>query len=163
MGLAVAVGVIGVIFSFIALLYLRFAPTIRLLVLQVINTNLELHYVLINFTTDPWYDPFRQLDHWCWSLHIPIAIQGYRQWIFRELAGTMLVKLIACLTVVAQGFGFSAKFLHKNVPWVHNLTEKIYSKVSGTSTKQQAVWVCFFASIIELTAAAVLCDETGNE
>jgi len=59
-------------------------------------------------------------------------------------------------------FGASAYFLHANVAFVQGAVNKVYSHGATASTDTQALWVMFFASVIELVSAGVLCDASVN-
>lgn len=59
-------------------------------------------------------------------------------------------------------FGASGYFCYEFVPLVHRLVRNVADKGTATDGDQLTIFVLFLASIIELTAAATLCDKTDD-
>lgn len=57
-------------------------------------------------------------------------------------------------------FGAASYFLHHNVGAVQSAVHRVYARGASATVDVQALWIMLTASVIELTAAAVLCDNS---
>jgi len=60
-------------------------------------------------------------------------------------------------------FGAAGYFLHENVTLVQSAVQSIMARTMAAGRETQALWVTLFASVIELTAASLLCQNFACE